>query len=48
MFFLQANFETPFVVYLHNCFFLAETKPVFTFEHPNFSRTRIDSFSLAL
>ncbi|CAF1004037.1 unnamed protein product [Rotaria sp. Silwood1] len=32
-----ANFETPFVVYLHNCFFLAETKPLFTFMHPNFS-----------
>ncbi|CAF1148235.1 unnamed protein product [Adineta steineri] len=32
-----ANFETPFVVYLHNCFFLAETKPLFTFTHPNFS-----------
>jgi protein arginine N-methyltransferase 5 len=37
-----ANFETPFVVYLHNCFFLAETKPLFTFEHPNFS-TPIDN-----
>jgi len=33
-----ANFETPFVVYLHNCFFLAKTKPLFTFEHPNFSQ----------
>ncbi|CAF3132896.1 unnamed protein product [Rotaria socialis] len=37
-----ANFETPFVVYLHNCFFLAETKPLFTFLHPNFA-TPIDN-----
>ncbi|UJR22200.1 hypothetical protein I4U23_025264 [Adineta vaga] len=37
-----ANFETPFVVYLHNCFFLAETKPLFNFTHPNFS-TPIDN-----
>ncbi|CAF1559295.1 unnamed protein product [Adineta ricciae] len=37
-----ANFETPFVVYLHNCFSLSETKPLFTFTHPNFS-TPIDN-----
>lgn len=23
------------MVYLHNCFFLSETKPLFTFTHPN-------------
>ena len=33
--YLQANFETPYVVHLHNCNVLTESKPVFTFHHPN-------------
>ncbi|PIK35136.1 hypothetical protein BSL78_28039 [Apostichopus japonicus] len=33
--FLKGHFETPYVVRLHNVTILAESKPVFTFEHPN-------------
>lgn len=31
----EAHFETPYVVRLHNVTILAESQPVFTFEHPN-------------
>ncbi|CAF0938087.1 unnamed protein product [Didymodactylos carnosus] len=30
-----ANFETPFVVYLYNCWYMTEPKALFTFTHPN-------------
>jgi len=30
-----ANYETPYVVRLHNCTVLAKPKPLFEFEHPN-------------
>lgn len=36
------NFETPYVVRLHNVYSIAESQPCFTFTHPKF-RARIDN-----
>lgn len=37
------NFETPYVVRLHNIYALAESQPCFTFTHPKFHAPRIDN-----
>lgn len=43
----DAGYETPYVANLHNCHRLTETKPLFTFRHPNWAATKYASSSSA-
>jgi len=40
----EAGYETPYVANLHNCHRLTESKPLFTFDHPNWRATPGRSF----